>query len=394
MRRKIIAVLLSMTLALGVTGCGSRSVKVGSEDDSKVTGEKNNKKEKETEKKEDKKKENKEEDTEKENKEKETKDEQSEKEDVADVNHLTSRVNYYDSDGLLLYYETFTYFDDGLLCSSTMHSMNYYSDDLSYPDTEYSMMYQYDDEGELTSCMLDGLSGSGMYDADTGKVVMDYKYDDDGNSTEIFIYPYEETIEEERFGVDPSKTEILTGGARVIDTTQCKEWAEPYYDMISQVKDEDELTDITKCRLIYINDDDVPELWIDYGYGYAGAKICTVNGDEVDEVWFSHGYAYYVERENSVYISQGHMGNYADDIYEIQNGKYHRITGGTYAESGDWIEDEGPVMTYYWENEEVTEQEYEDHLEKAFDHTREFDSDEDVLSFDQCLNLMEYLKNR
>ena len=115
MRRKIIAVLLSMTLALGVTGCGSRSVKVGSEDDSKVTGEKNNKKEKETEKKEDKKKENKEEDTEKENKEKETKDEQSEKEDVADVNHLTSRVNYYDSDGLLLYYETFTYFDDGLL---------------------------------------------------------------------------------------------------------------------------------------------------------------------------------------------------------------------------------------------------------------------------------------
>ncbi len=394
MRRRMMAVLLSMTLVFGATGCGSRTTKVSLGKDSEITEEKNTKKEEKTDKETEKEEKEKKETGKSESEEKETKDEQLGKDTQIDENHLIARVNYYDSDGLLLYYETFTYFDDGLMCSSTMHSINYYSDNLSYPDNEYSMIYQYDENGEMTLCMLDALSGSGMYDADTGKVVMGYEYDDEGNSTEIFIYPYEETIEEERFGVDPSKTEILTGGARVFNTTQCKEWAGTYLDMMGKVEAADEVTDMTVCRLMYINDDDIPELWIDYGYGYAGAEVCTVNGDEVDEVWFNHGYAYYVERENSIYICQGHMGDYADDIYEINNGKYCHVAGGTYVESEERNWDEAPVLIYHWNDKEVTEQEYEESLKKAFDDSREFDSDEDVLTFEQCLNLMEYLESR
>ena len=42
-----------------------------------------------------------------------------------------SRINYYDADGKLIYYDSYAYYDNGLLCSTTLHSVDYY-DTVSY----------------------------------------------------------------------------------------------------------------------------------------------------------------------------------------------------------------------------------------------------------------------
>ena len=49
------------------------------------------------------------------------------------------------------------------------------------------------------------------YNDETGEFVLDYDYDEDGNSTPLIIYLKEESIEQEKFHVDPSKTERIYG---------------------------------------------------------------------------------------------------------------------------------------------------------------------------------------
>ena len=52
------------------------------------------------------------------------------------------RKNYYDNAGKIIYYETYVYYDNGLLCSTTMHSVEYYDNGDSYPVNIYTMLSQ------------------------------------------------------------------------------------------------------------------------------------------------------------------------------------------------------------------------------------------------------------
>ena len=49
------------------------------------------------------------------------------------------------------------------------------------------------------------------YNDETGEFVLDYDYDADGNSTPLIIYPKEESIEQEKFHVDPSRGQKMDG---------------------------------------------------------------------------------------------------------------------------------------------------------------------------------------
>ena len=55
-----------------------------------------------------------------------------------------SRINYYDADGKLIYYDSYAYYDNGLLCSTTLHSVDYYDngngEQDSYTGNEYTFL--------------------------------------------------------------------------------------------------------------------------------------------------------------------------------------------------------------------------------------------------------------
>ncbi len=304
-----------------------------------------------------------------------------------------SRKNYYNSEYTLVYYEVYAYYDNGLLCSSTLYKVNYYSGyDGYYRSAEYTFLYLYDENWDLTDIVLDVLTISDWYDESTGEIVLGYEYDASGKSTRICIYPETESIEQEKFGVDSSKTEEIYEDYPVVTTDVSTGWAAAY---LKDIFAGDEPTDATECRLIYVNDDTIPEIWMDYGYGYAGAEVYTQKGDGTDCVHFDQGYAEWIEKENLLWTSGGHMDEYYDVVYQIQDGEFVSIGSGVYGTSDNsnvqYDEQGYPLYDCYWNGVKVTEDEYEKALRSVFDEAKAESSYQNIYTYKQCKLLLQSL---
>lgn len=311
-------------------------------------------------------------------------------EETASASERISAVNYYDDDGKLVYCESYAYYENGLLCSTTLHSVNYSSDGTFYTGDEYTFLYLYDDDGNLQDKVLDALTIDDWFDRDTGEIILDYEFDSEGNSNEITIYPETESIEQEKYGVDPEKTEKIYESAAIIPTSSGNGWASAY---LRDVFADDEPTDMTTCRFIYVDENPQPELWMDYGYGYAGAEIYTVDNGITDKIYLSHGFAYWIEKGNLLLVRGGHMDNYYDEIYKIEDGKFVTLAAGDYGaedNSNIQLDENGyPIYDYYWNGMKTSEDEYERQLTDAFDMSMAVNTYQNIYTYDQCRLLLQ-----
>ena len=228
------------------------------------------------------------------------------------------------------------------------------------------------------------------YNAETGEFVLDYDYDADGNSTPLIIYPKEESIEQEKFHVDPSKTERIYGAAPILPTRAENGWTSSY---LNEIFSQDAPTDMTEVRFLDINDDGQPELWLDYGYGYAGGEVFTTDGGTTDKVYLSHGAAYTIPGSNLLHTTGGHMGGYYDEIYKIENGKFATVAKGSYGETEDQQTDENGelIYRYYWNGEDVSEEQYEQNRKELFDQDQAEDIYQNIYTFEQSKALLQQM---
>lgn len=303
-------------------------------------------------------------------------------------NEMLKRVNYYNSEGMLLYYYSYAYYDDGRLCSTTLYAIDHYSDDFYSVSSKYTLLCLYESNGNLNDIMLDALTISSWFNRETGEVTLDYEYGENGSSSKITIFPATESIAQKKFGVDPEKTEEIYGKAPIIMTDSGHEWSRFYLD---NVFSSEAPTDMTTCRFMYVNDDSIPELWIDYGYGYAGAEIYTTNNSTVHSIALDHGGAYWIENENIMLVSYGHMDNYYDIIYTIEDGAFHVIAEGHYGALNHADTYDRQNYQYYWNDTEITEEEYSRLLASAFDKNKAVDIYQNVYTYEQCKLLLEIL---
>ena len=129
--------------------------------------------------------------------------------------------------------------------------------------------------------------------------------------------------------------------------------------------------DISRYSLVYINDDDVPELLIDFGFSFEGNHLCTVADGDLEVVSFSQGGLLYFERKNLFVLSGGRMDNFYDNVYRIQNGRFVRLHNGEYGAEDNanvQLDAEGdPIYRYYWDGKEVSKRDYERLLNSVFD---------------------------
>lgn len=308
------------------------------------------------------------------------------------ANDKISRRNYYNFDGLLVYYESYAYYDNGLLCSSTLHSVDYMSNGSSYIGTEYTFLYLYDENGNLTDTVLDALTISDWYNKTSGEIILGYEYDANGNSSKVCIYPKTESIEQEKFGVDASKTEEVYGNASIITTDLSSGWATTY---LNEIFVGEKPTDMTSCRLIYVDNNSIPELWIDYGYGYAGAEVYTQSNDGTDSISISQGGAKWIENENLLLTSGGHMDVYYDEVYKIEDGKFVLLGAGDYGaidnSNVQYDEQDNPIYDYYWNDSALSKDEYEQNLNNIFNGTRAVNIYQNIYTYDQCKLLLQSL---
>jgi|GEM_PF-1719069 len=106
-------------------------------------------------------------------------------------------------------------------------------------------------------------------------------------------------------------------------------WKKAYLDYINQAYYEGFIS----YNLIYVDDNDVPELYLCGAGEYIGEKICTyTNGVIVELPLYRLCGTSFKERSGLIMNSNGHMGYYSDSLYKLENGVFTRLHYGTIEE--------------------------------------------------------------
>lgn len=149
------------------------------------------------------------------------------------------------------------------------------------------------------------------------------------------------------------------------DNGKPENYKEAYLSYLDGFEYADECT----YSLIYVDEDDIPELVIDNGYEAAGCIVLTFHNGVLD-AWQSDRLNFtYIEKGNLICNSDGNMGYYYDYVYTIQDGKWCYVDGGVWGDPSDgpqFDENEEYIYVYQWDEEEVSEEEYGNRLNEVY----------------------------
>lgn len=135
-------------------------------------------------------------------------------------------------------------------------------------------------------------------------------------------------------------------------------WEQAYLDYL----DGFEVSNSCTYSLIYVDEDEIPELVIDSGVEAGGCQILTWHDEILDVLQTSRLYFTYVEKGNLLCNSEGNMGYYYDNVYAIHDGMWEFVGGGTYSDPADGPkvdENDNFIYEYHWLEQPVEKSEYE-----------------------------------
>ncbi len=139
-------------------------------------------------------------------------------------------------------------------------------------------------------------------------------------------------------------------------------------------------------KLVDINGDEIPELYVNTGSTAGGDYICAyLNGVLTDQYMWNYGFSY-IEGQNLFRESGGHMDVYYDKIYCIKDGEFVLLYSGEYgAEDNTQVMTDSngfPIYVYNWNGQAVSsESEYMELLNQVYD-TRQAVSPFDGTTYD------------
>lgn len=205
---------------------------------------------------------------------------------------------------------------------------------------------------------------------------IDILYSGEEDDTDSEIVDVDESTQETES--DVTETEETTTSADDNEVTVA-DWCEAYKDYLTK----GDYTIYTSA-LIYVNDDEIPELVLVGDCEATGNLILTYDGTDIDELQTSRLYFEYIEKGNLLCNSDGVTGCYHDYIFSIENGKWKNLANGDY----DLINYDTEEMEYFWDSKEVTEEEYYASLDQIFNRSaakRVADS----MPYDETIKMLE-----
>lgn len=134
--------------------------------------------------------------------------------------------------------------------------------------------------------------------------------------------------------------------------------------------------------LIYVDEDDIPELVIDCGYEMGGYVILTWHNGKLDWMQTYRLEFTYLERQNLLCNSSGHRGYYYDLVYTIQDGCWVLVADGRVWEA-HYDEITGDLdFAFSWNGVEVSEEEYNMQLTSIFDRKQSIEPTQHYIQLD------------
>lgn len=145
-------------------------------------------------------------------------------------------------------------------------------------------------------------------------------------------------------------------------------WQEAYIDFLKKPSATIWVSgrDSEDYSLIYVDDDDTPELYFYTGGAVYGETIVSFYEGKVRSMNRERGGIKYIEYGGLLYSDWGNMGFYPCNIYMLEKGEFSEIGTGWLRER---IDDDNMLIgfTHYWEGKEVTETEYEECIKEKID---------------------------
>lgn len=155
-----------------------------------------------------------------------------------------------------------------------------------------------------------------------------------------------------------------------------KSWKKLYLEYLANLSEGTLENVFPEGRFIYINDDNIPELYLKGNDAATGDRLLIIHNGKVHE-WLldGHGSLWYLEKKNRYHTSGGHMDNYFDSVGKISKGKMQSIASGYYGakdNSNVKLDKNGePVYLYCWNDKKVTKKTYQKKLNTALGKNKE-----------------------
>ena len=143
------------------------------------------------------------------------------------------------------------------------------------------------------------------------------------------------------------------------DTYEMQDWQIVYAEYIENIK----YAPYNEYALIYVDEDDIPELVVYTGTFADACIVLTFHNGEVDTLQTGSLQCNYIEKKNFYWDTGGHMGEFYDHVYTVEDGKWVYVAGGEYIAKDLLIEE----YDYIWDGEAVSEDEYYENLRTVYD---------------------------
>lgn len=141
-------------------------------------------------------------------------------------------------------------------------------------------------------------------------------------------------------------------------------WQESYAAYIKRRENINWMQDYDRYSLIYVDDDEIPELYIDTGGMATGEFVVSFYDGHMGVMNRERVGLHYMEHGGLLYSESGNMGFYPCNIYRLLEGEFSEIGTGWCSESCDG---ETVNFDYFWEGCPVTETEYEAQIAERID---------------------------
>nr|MBQ8245158.1 hypothetical protein [Oscillospiraceae bacterium] len=136
-------------------------------------------------------------------------------------------------------------------------------------------------------------------------------------------------------------------------------WKQAYHDFI--IKDvesseyaHDNNVNYFSYHLIYLNEDEIPELWINYAITAAGCRLVTVADGDLYNTLLGCGWLSYTDYRNTFCHRYGKTGD--PTVYSLEHGSLIELGSGS--QYGD---------EYFWDEAAVSKEVYEQKLNQYVD---------------------------
>ncbi len=196
---------------------------------------------------------------------------------------------------------------------------------------------------------------------------------------------------------DEASAEISEGNSNELTPDNIPEWSKAYAEYLrtgSEYISYDEAGNDLSYTLIYLDNDDVPELFINTGIEASGEIVVTYYDGEVIENHLYRLGSQYIEKSGFVYTDTGHMDYYPVTIMKLENGTFTEIASGlkylSEENSKKMSQDENYpyTLSYEWEDEPVTEEEFNANVAEYYDVDKGKYPD-NYYTYDEFLYLLE-----